>query len=371
MHTASLTRAALAACCLAALPAACGARTDLATSEEGAPREEQCGDAIVEGDETCDDANTRDDDACVACQLAVCGDGAVREGFEACDDGNRDDADGCSGACALTTCGNGVLEAPEECDDGNQDESDACSTRCILSRCGDGVIQAPEECDGGPTNDDRPAAFIVQGDLVQVVRPHLGLTDVATYYDYRSASSHMGFEGAAESHMVLYLESATGLLSLITTHGVDDGDDVVQQQPGEVFQSFDGLPEGTFVAVADDNPDELQFVADGTVHGNWRFGNNTDGGVLSGLPWPGDYVIPITTGLVEGIDTWDVVLETGERVSLDPEVEALLVVQTSRGECRTDCTIPTCGDGQLDAGEFCDDGNGAPGDGCGPDCLGP
>lgn len=357
---------------LALIASSCGARTDLATLVEDPPdREARCGDGVVEGDEACDDANELDGDDCVACEVATCGDGIVREGFEACDDGNQDDGDRCTRRCALPTCGNGLLEADEECDDGNQDDSDACSSRCVPAICGDGVIQQGEECDGGPTNDDRPAAFIVQGELVQVVRPQLGLTDVATYYDYRSASSHMGFEGVGESHMVLFLESATGLLSLITTHGVDEEDPGPSQGPGAVFQSFDDLPDGTFIAVADDNPEEFAFVADGLVHGNWQFGNNTDGGVLSGLPWPGDYVIPINTSFLEGIDTWDVVLETGERVELDPTVEALLVVQTQRGECRSDCTIPSCGDGILDAGEFCDDGNGTPGDGCGVDCLGP
>ena len=36
--------------------------------------------------------------------------------------------------------------------------------------------------------------------------------------------------------------------------------------------------------------------------------------------------------------------------------------------CRTDCTVPTCGDGRFDAGEVCDDGNTVSGDGCSSDC---
>ncbi len=374
MRTRTALAGALTLLSIGALAPACGARTPLATLLGDTPdREATCGDGVVEGDEACDDANAQDDDDCADCEVATCGDGFVRVGFEACDDGNQDDSDDCTRRCALPTCGNGLLEAGEACDDGNQDDSDACSSRCVPARCGDGVVQADEECDGGPTNDDRPAAFIVQGELVQVVRPHLGLTDVATYYDYRSASSHMGFEAIGESHMVLYLESATGTLSLITTHGVDVDETGQSQGVGQVFQSFDGLPTGTFIAVSDDDGDvdEFQFVDTDLVHGDWGFNDNTDGGVLSGLPWPGDYVIPINTNLIQGIDTWDVVLETGERVDLDPTVEALLVVQTQRGQCRSDCTIPSCGDGILDAGEFCDDGNGTPGDGCGVDCLGP
>jgi cysteine-rich repeat protein len=37
-------------------------------------------------------------------------------------------------------------------------------------------------------------------------------------------------------------------------------------------------------------------------------------------------------------------------------------------KCRTDCTIPKCGDGILDGGEVCDDGNVNPGDGCSSNC---
>jgi len=38
-------------------------------------------------------------------------------------------------------------------------------------------------------------------------------------------------------------------------------------------------------------------------------------------------------------------------------------------ECRNDCTVPFCGDGILDAGEQCDDGNNADGDGCSAMCT--
>ncbi|MEZ4440657.1 MAG: DUF4215 domain-containing protein [Polyangiaceae bacterium] len=35
------------------------------------------------------------------------------------------------------------------------------------------------------------------------------------------------------------------------------------------------------------------------------------------------------------------------------------------GRCRTDCSLPRCGDGIVDPGEICDDGNVVDGDGCG------
>ncbi len=38
-------------------------------------------------------------------------------------------------------------------------------------------------------------------------------------------------------------------------------------------------------------------------------------------------------------------------------------------ECRADCLLPRCGDGIVDSGEVCDDGNSLDGDGCSHSCL--
>jgi cysteine-rich repeat protein len=41
----------------------------------------------------------------------------------------------------------------------------------------------------------------------------------------------------------------------------------------------------------------------------------------------------------------------------------------SADACRPDCTLPRCGDGVVDSGETCDDGDTWGGDGCSPACL--
>ncbi len=53
-------------------------------------------------------------------------------------------------------CGNGKLDAGEQCDDGNTRSNDGCSGRCTLegfARCGDGILQNGELCDDGNSND--------------------------------------------------------------------------------------------------------------------------------------------------------------------------------------------------------------------------
>jgi len=42
---------------------------------------------------------------------------------------------------------------------------------------------------------------------------------------------------------------------------------------------------------------------------------------------------------------------------------------TEPGACRSTCANPSCGDGVQDPAEACDDGNVLPGDGCNPDCT--
>ncbi len=168
-----------------------------------------CGNAILEGLEECDEGEDNSDtvvDACRSnCTFAHCGDGVVDTG-EICDEGlrNSDEApntcrtdcrepscgdgitdtsfgegcdcgtdptnlpDGCTGIngdglcrveCIVIYCGNGLLDTGEMCDDGNLVAGDGCSPACHSDEtCGNGVVdlqlpapQEPEECDDGNT----------------------------------------------------------------------------------------------------------------------------------------------------------------------------------------------------------------------------
>jgi cysteine-rich repeat protein len=97
------------------------------------PSEGLCGDALLDGDEACDDGNTASGDGCRSdCQgVEVCGDGLL-DANESCDDGNIDDGDGCRGDCqGEEVCGDGLLDVGEECDDGNQVDGDGCESSCV------------------------------------------------------------------------------------------------------------------------------------------------------------------------------------------------------------------------------------------------
>ena len=175
-----------------------------------------CGNGLLEDGESCDDANTNDEDGCSAdcvieegwsCQKAgkpctkdeepkeaECGDGKITDD-EACDDANTADGDGCSSACAVedgwtceepgqpctkdeepqdATCGDGEIAGDETCDDANTADGDGCSSTCDMEigwkceepgqpctkdenpdapECGDGFISGEEHCDDGNTAD--------------------------------------------------------------------------------------------------------------------------------------------------------------------------------------------------------------------------
>jgi cysteine-rich repeat protein len=62
------------------------------------------------------------------CQVSQCGD-AIVDADEYCDDGNRTSGDGCRSDCAkVETCGDQVIDVGEDCDDGNVNVSDGCAS---------------------------------------------------------------------------------------------------------------------------------------------------------------------------------------------------------------------------------------------------
>ena len=346
-----------------------GDETDACLSSCFAAR---CGDGLVwRGVESCDDANFDDGDACLTtCVAARCGDGFIQRNLERCDDGNASDDDACVGACVPARCGDGFVQAGvEACDDGNTDELDFCTTRCTVPVCGDGVRAGAEACDLGPANGDTPAFRITQPSGTNIGTDALvRLGTVQQFYDYRSASSHTGLEVVSESRIYLYANSATGRLSLVTTHGIDFTGPGTDQPASTVQFDIAGLPSGVGVEVADDSPSEFFLGAMGTAFGRWTFDRNSDGGALGPLPFPGRWRITVTPRFMTGITTWGWVRDDGTRIRLDMTQPITIEALDTSSSCRVDCSVPTCGDGRFDAGEVCDDANRVDGDGCSADC---
>ena len=411
-----------------AVIAACGSRTGLDANPRSGGGGPLCRNGVLDPGEACDDGNAIDTDACRAdCERATCGDGVVWAGVEACDDHNTVDGDGCPANCGPITCGDGVVQPPEGCDDGNLDNGDACLSSCVpafcgdgfvhqgveacddantlttddcvacqpprcgdgftwagheqcddgntvdddlcqndckLPVCGDGKLAGAEQCDQGAANTDRPAFQVSQPST-----PAFGTNalvqkkSAAVFYNYYSASSHTGFEASGESRTYMYIDGNSGRLSLFVTHGQDNA-----QPSAKVDMNITGIPPGFAVDIADDSPSEFFASGPTSVAGRWTFDANSDGGVIGGLPFPGTWKIVIAPTFTKGISSWGFVLANLSRVGLKLNEAVTIQAFDSAGTCRTTCTVPRCGDGVLDGGEVCDDGNTVSGDGCSSDC---
>ena len=187
MHSNSLGLAAVMAIAgLAVMAPVAGCGGDDATTSTGAGGAggaggETCGNAVVEGNEACDDGNNVSGDGCETdCSYtcdnkspdtgdAKCDDGNPCNGAETCSDAhvcapgmNADDGSSCgagkiciSGACLDDTCGDGFVSPSEECDDANMVNGDGCDS-CKWS-CASG--DPARDCSGldpclGTTCDD-------------------------------------------------------------------------------------------------------------------------------------------------------------------------------------------------------------------------
>ncbi len=331
---------------------------------------ESCGNGVVDPGELCDDGNHDDGDDCLSsCARASCGDGFLHRGVEECDDGNQDSGDGCVAGCRAARCGDGFVErGVEPCDDGNRIDDDLCDNTCHPPVCGDGKRAGSEECDLGMANGDQPAFLITQPSGTRIAtNPVVHDEGAALFYDYYSASSHTGLEVVGESRIYLYVDATTGRLSLVVTHGIDDNTGAMQPD-STVEMDITGLPSGFTIDLADDN--SMEFFASGpsSAAGRLMFGRNSDGGVLGGLPFPGVWTITVTARFIAGITNWAWVRDDGARVPLDMTQPVTIQAFDESSRCRTTCVIPRCGDGILDGGEICDDGNNRGGDGCAVDC---
>ncbi len=97
-----------------------------------------------------------DDTVCVdagpdgIAQTSLCGNGVtdIEEdgilGNTECDDGNNMSGDGCNAVCRPEFCGDGVVQAAlgEDCDDRNINNKDDCLNTCQLASCGDGYVHS-------------------------------------------------------------------------------------------------------------------------------------------------------------------------------------------------------------------------------------
>ena len=250
-----------------------------------------------------------------------CGNG-VLEPAEEGDDGNDRDHDGCGATCELEFCGDGVLQCGEECDDGNNVDGDGCAARCYVEGDAGGQSICDPVIGDGPGPDPDPDPDPETGDT--------GPDD--------TGPSDTGGEDTSASD--------TGL--------GDTG-------PGDTGPGDTGLePTGGIDTGPHDSPSE------DTVE------TARDTGTVIIDPATGDTGSPVDTdGFPTGDTGFDSAWDTGLPVDTGLPIDTAWRDDSSVHDSGTDDTgasASTCGDGVLDEGEVCDDGNTASDDGCSAFC---
>lgn len=259
--------------------------------------------------EACDEGDGNGDfpDACRAdCTLPLCGDGVV-DSDEQCDDGNDDPDDACRNDCTLPYCGDGLLNIGEVCDDGNDDDLDACRNDCTAPYCGDGIVSAYERIEI-VTSPVVTNPFGVSGHVCD-----LGATCPRTSCELSSVPS------AAEHGICQSLGFERAVLA---TWGGGEGDE------------DDPMPRAS----------------------NWRcddFECGPSGISDSSDVCDGRQMLNTLVCIASGQEECDLGTQNSDEVG---------------ATCRTNCTRPACGDGVIEAGEECDDGNRNDDDACSNAC---
>ncbi|MEM1413355.1 MAG: DUF4215 domain-containing protein [Myxococcota bacterium] len=292
-------------------------------------------------------------DIAISCVVPECGNG-VLEAFEACDDDNVIDMDGCSSSCEIEMgfecggepstcdplCQNGLLDPGEGCDDDNDIAMDGCSPTCEIEAgfgcsgepsvceplCGNGMLDMGETCDDGNT---------AAGDGCSAV--------CATETNYVCTG--------APSRCIL---TFTGSIDATDPTWSRPGASCTGSNPDRYYDTF------TFTNTAAVDVDYL-------VTASWA-----DDGYLFVYDSPFDPVMPLTNCVI-GDDDFDGTLGSQLEFTAAPGA-TYVIVATAFDDldaigAYTIEVEATCGNGALDPGEFCDDGNQVAGDGCTAACT--
>ncbi|MFH2007871.1 MAG: DUF4215 domain-containing protein [bacterium] len=283
-------------------------------------------------------------------QCGECGDGNV-DPDEECDDGNLTGGDGCSGTCHLEGCGNGNVDAGEQCDDGNSVACDGCSASCQTEACGNGVVECGEECDDGNTSngDGCDSACALEGATCSDAwtlscgaqdrwsTSNYGATDVVDSYGCSS------WNETGPEYIYEFVAQQSGQVTVALSE-LDPGVDLdvfVMNSTGGVCSSANCIQYGSLSATFSAVSGQTYYVSVDGFYGD-----------------EGNYTINMTC---PGGSCGDGVLNAGEACD-DGNT-------TACDGCSATCQLEGCGNGVVECGEDCDDGNTVGGDGCSASCM--
>ena len=299
--------------------------------------------------------------------LPFCGDGVVTDDEE-CDDGGRMTGDGCGAGCLIEACGDGVVqgELGEGCDDGNLVSGDGCDAACKVEGCGDGKVQPGlgETCEDGNTQANDGCAncrLEVCGDgIVQRLRGEV--CDDGDTTDAGSCSGDCKRVQCAPLSVRFFFPERPEQVGFRMVDGL--GVVAASLEPGALPPFPRDITRSLTLA-----PGAYTFTAVGANASSFNGGTfivTDDAGVTlaSGAVPAGasEASRALTLGCIA---PWcgDGVVQEGEACDDGDRDDG--------DGCSASCEVERCGDGvvQRERGESCDDGGVVGGDGCSETCV--
>jgi cysteine-rich repeat protein len=376
--------------------------------DKGTPRgineacgEAQCGDGVQHWGEQCDDGNTENGDGCDAdCNVSIDSDGdGVFDSLDNCpEQANPDqsdrDKDGFGDLCDNQDCGNEQLEGSEECDDGNTEDGDGCGASCAIELVGAVIItelmpnpEATADADGewievtnvtawtidmeGWQLGDETGAFQIE----KVVLEPLGIALFGRNGDI-NLNGGLAVNGVWGS--AFGLNQGADTLTLSTADGqlvdqVSYGAETAKKAGASIT-----LDPDHYDALSNDIPGawcvgSVEFGA-GDLGTPGQLNNQCESKCGDGFMDEGEACDDGNNEALDGCES-DCQLsvdQDGDGI-YDPIDNCVDVANATQKDLDQDgkgdlCDPPECGNGVLESGETCDDGNTEPGDGCELDC---
>jgi len=247
------------------------------------------------------------------------------------------DASSCT-LCEGPICGNKIIESGEECDDGNTVSGDGCSADCkkelVFTVCGNGIKESGEECDDGNIDSGDGCSAKCTKELVF---PVCGNKIIESGEECDDGNIVSG-DGCSAKCTKEQLQPVCACVDPLKVQAAADacfGDDTYTLSiPNNVCDENLLVVDYT----ASDVDTGIRFSAQ-------IFGNTCTVGKKGSYPCEAD------------------IFPTGDFELTNDEVDAC------QGFFQAICPAPaSCGNGVLDSGEECDDGNTVSRDGCTFDC---
>ncbi len=341
------------------------------TNQDGGPIQQDAGIRLDSGTNL--DSGS-EPDGCVGddCseEQAICGDKLVGEG-ENCDDGNTKPGDGCSGICrtephyscekpgepceSTVVCGDSEIGPGEACDDSNTKPEDGCSDTCLVEpgwacatpgepcvpvssqECGNGIVEFPETCDDGKTEANDGCSSTCTQETGWTC-PTPGQPCIEDEFCGNGKLSAGGEEECDDAN---------------TTPG-DGCDGICKQEP---FYDCEVNETGLSICVSQIQCGDLKVIGDEACDDGKQCEDGTD--------------CTDNEAACTGIGDGSCAPRAGDGCAAScKSTEPGYTCPTTSGVGGTCVPVPeeVCGDGKLSFGEYCDDGNDDPTDGCNTSC---